>query len=58
MGLERKSTVKLKLKELKEKIVNRIDRKFLESIGCCNCFKCGKLTKEEVEELLKKIDEK
>lgn len=47
----------LKIKTLKEKFIKMIDEKFLESIGCCNCFKCANLTKEEAEELLKEIDE-
>lgn len=48
----------LKLKNLKEKLFNKIEKKFLESIGCCNCFGCNNLTQKDIEELLKLINDR
>lgn len=48
----------LKIKTLKEKLLKKTDEKFLESIGCCNCFGCRNLTQKDIQELLIKINEK
>lgn len=47
-----------KIKTLKEKLFKKIDENFLESIGCCNCFRCNNLTQKDIEELLKLINDK
>lgn len=48
-----KSGIIRKLCYLKRKIDKEFERQFMESIGCYN----GKITKEDAEKLMKKIEE-